>query len=364
MSKDRQHVKEKVLEKSIRESVSNLKHAANMSKNSAASYYSPSQQLKISSQKSIINRRKESNGENKIQVKDENSEHISLQNLSTNKTDYKEVKNYSNIENEQKIPEESAIYYQYEVLKEPKHAKQNSSLAASKPSQNTDDQKIRQAAKINEAFVPDDENSDEKNNNESKNASPNLRESIIDSKNKSDLSKTLPIKLMNVRRFSRASDHLKQKNYSRLTSNKINNSTGRVDKTYSTLKNQPKLNRKQIEKEFYEYTLECRKRLNELFADSLSSDSMSNNTPRSSSISDMPIVTSIGIPPNPSNRNGAFSYSNNFNMIKREKNNNKQLSQNNSSIIRYLNASCRTSRNMPSTISKKRTVETEQVWQI
>ncbi|CAF0885473.1 unnamed protein product [Brachionus calyciflorus] len=49
-----------------------------------------------------------------------------------------------------------------------------------------------------------------------------------------------------------------------------NKKSGHVSKN-STLRNQPKLSREQIEREFYEYTLECRKKLNELFEDSPSS---------------------------------------------------------------------------------------------
>lgn len=41
--------------------------------------------------------------------------------------------------------------------------------------------------------------------------------------------------------------------------------SGRVDKN-STLRNRPKLSREQIEREFYEYTLECRQKLNDLFS--------------------------------------------------------------------------------------------------
>lgn len=51
-----------------------------------------------------------------------------------------------------------------------------------------------------------------------------------------------------------------------------------VKKHAATLRNHPKLSREEIEKEFYEYTLECRRRLDELFQNSPSSD-----TPQSSS---------------------------------------------------------------------------------
>lgn len=52
---------------------------------------------------------------------------------------------------------------------------------------------------------------------------------------------------------------------------------GRISK-YSTLKNQPKLTRDQIEKEFFEYTLECRKRLNDIFLNSPSSDTFGGSS--------------------------------------------------------------------------------------
>ncbi|RNA41894.1 hypothetical protein BpHYR1_032012 [Brachionus plicatilis] len=42
-------------------------------------------------------------------------------------------------------------------------------------------------------------------------------------------------------------------------------SIGRVSKN-STLRNRPKLTRQQIEREFYEYTLDCRQKLNDLFS--------------------------------------------------------------------------------------------------
>lgn len=41
--------------------------------------------------------------------------------------------------------------------------------------------------------------------------------------------------------------------------------SGRVDKN-STLRNRPKLTREQIEREFYQYTIECRQKLNDLFS--------------------------------------------------------------------------------------------------
>lgn len=85
-----------------------------------------------------------------------------------------------------------------------------------------------------------------------------------------------PVETLSVKRFNRKFDnkYLSSGNiYSSLTSKNILSQSVKSDNPVN-LKNKPRLDREQIERQFYEYTLECHRRLNELFAaDSLSSDS-------------------------------------------------------------------------------------------
>jgi hypothetical protein len=150
-----------------------------------------------------------------------------------------------------------------------------------------------------------------------------------------------------------------------------NNCAGRVDKNFS-LRSQPRLNRKQIEKEFYEYTVECRRKLNELFAESLSSDS----TPRSSL--DVPIshlsssaqnLTSTATLAGLGGKK-MVTYSNNFNMLKRARCNfsNENVYNNNNNNNSNANAyACFTNGNAssdPTPTIRRKKIDNEQVWHI
>ncbi len=171
--------------------------------------------------------------------------------------------------------------------------------------------------------------------------------------------KSLPTQTLCVKRFNRLNNSSNK--YGAYT--RINNSfgNGRIDKNAS-LRSQPRLNRKQIEKEFYEYTLECRRRLNELFADSLSSDS----TPRSSV--DIPIISHHHhLNLSAQNLTGGkkpVSYSNNFNMIKKARQSGNFGNNNGSTSNMYAYFTNGNSSSNPTPTIRRKKIETEQIWHI
>ena len=151
--------------------------------------------------------------------------------------------------------------------------------------------------------------------------------------NSSDRYKKIQVNSLN-RIHSRAKDH-----------------DGKVVKNFS-LRNTPRLSRNQIEKEFYEYTLECRRRLDELFASSPSSDAHQSST-------DATEFIDISSPPK-----SIINYSNNFKITKTKTPELKPVNE-------HLFTASRSSLNKlkhftkPSVASfRTKKTETEQIWHI
>ena len=171
---------------------------------------------------------------------------------------------------------------------------------------------------------------------------------------------TTAAQTLSVRRFNRNVEWTK--NNSTNSYARISTANGRVEKNQTatttttkttSLKCQPRLNRKQIEREFYEYTLECRRRLNELFAESLSSDS---TTPRSSLDMNFNMRSSSNMPFTKRAAAGIVTYSNNFNML-------KKAAETTSANSKQNNSNFYSSSSLDPKFRRKK-IEIEQIWHI
>lgn len=166
-----------------------------------------------------------------------------------------------------KVSDDAISYHAYDILEptSPNFNKEKVKLDSNKTKTGT----------INEAYVSDYEYFDDRNYNTNPTKMNSSKIDLKDSRSYFDPRRS--IRKLGSSRYTnfntQSTDAVNRALHSR--SRKPNN--GKISKN-STIKNQPKLTRDQIEREFYEYTLECRKRLNEIFLNSPSSDTFAGSS--------------------------------------------------------------------------------------